>query len=179
MCISKKLWDSLTMRTGAMVNQTTTMTSNTVQKSLLTIDGTGMICTVSPIMTGSARYAKVTPTGLIMELHREICPKQLCNVKLELCTAHTTLPSWFLYTQVWLPNPSLSQLYQVSFSCGPSPKTAPISPSFNFLELLYELESFCFTISLSGQASSVGLGMAILVGRSNTKVQLLWLNESL
>lgn len=81
------------MRTGATVNQTTTMTTNTVQKLILSMDATGMICTVSPIITGSARYAKVIPT---MEFNREICPKLLCDVKLELCAANEALPSWLI-----------------------------------------------------------------------------------
>lgn len=56
------------MRTGATVNQTTTMTLNTVQKSIYTTDDTGMMRTVSPPMTGSARYVKVTLTSLVTDL---------------------------------------------------------------------------------------------------------------
>lgn len=55
----------MTLKTGAMGNQTTTMTMNIVQKSNFTTVVTGMIDTVSPTMTGSARYRKVT---LYMEL---------------------------------------------------------------------------------------------------------------
>lgn len=58
------------MRAGAMVNQTTTMTTNTVQKLVLTMDGTGMIGTVRPITTGSARYAKVKPARLTVFVRR-------------------------------------------------------------------------------------------------------------
>lgn len=71
------------MRTGALVNQTTTMTTNTVQKSLITMERTGMTGTVIPITTGSARYAMVTTPALFLELHGEICPKDLRNVKLD------------------------------------------------------------------------------------------------
>lgn len=51
-----------------MGNQTTTMTTNTVQKSIFTISGIGMTGTVRPTITGFARYAKVTLTASIFEL---------------------------------------------------------------------------------------------------------------
>lgn len=58
------------MRIGALVNQTTTMTTNTAQNSLLNTDGTGTIGTVRLSTTGSARYAKVKPAGLTAFVQR-------------------------------------------------------------------------------------------------------------
>lgn len=46
-----------------MVNPTTTMTMNTAQKSLLTLEHFGMTATATPTMTGSVRYAKVKSAG--------------------------------------------------------------------------------------------------------------------
>lgn len=56
------------MRTGATVNPTTTMTMNTVQKSLLTLENIGTTATATPTMTGSVRYAKVKSAGLNVEI---------------------------------------------------------------------------------------------------------------
>lgn len=55
----QNLHPSSTLRTGAMGNQTTTMTMNTVQKCNFTLEDTGTIGIVSSTTTGSARYAKV------------------------------------------------------------------------------------------------------------------------
>lgn len=56
------------MRTGATVNPTTTMTMNTVLKSLLTLATIGTIATATPTMIGSVRYAKVKSAGLNVEI---------------------------------------------------------------------------------------------------------------
>lgn len=47
------------MKTGVWASQIITMMLNTVQKSMLTTGGTGMMHTVFLTKTGIARYAKV------------------------------------------------------------------------------------------------------------------------
>lgn len=55
----KTLTCSLTLKIGALENQTTTMTMNIVQNYSFSMDGTGMIGIVTIITTGSAKSAKV------------------------------------------------------------------------------------------------------------------------
>lgn len=56
------------MRTGGMVNPTTTMTTNTVLRLLVTLENSGTTATVTATMTGSVRYAKVKSAGLSVEI---------------------------------------------------------------------------------------------------------------
>lgn len=48
------------MKTGVWASQIITMMLNTVQKSMLTTGDTGMMRTVAPTKTGTARSAKVS-----------------------------------------------------------------------------------------------------------------------